>query len=235
MIIDAGIFDLDGVITDTAITHYQAWKQTFDEYLASQTFTESDYHQYVDGKPREAGIESFLQSRNITVNASTLADLAETKQQRFLSALETEGVVLFPSTMSLIHQLRKQQIKVAVVSSSKNCQMILDRAEIEALFDTRVDGLTCQESGLPGKPAPDMFLEAASRIQVDPRRAFIVEDAISGAQAGSAGHFGCVIGIDRQGGTKELLYENGADIVVTDINEITLADINTSMQAKLGS
>ena len=201
MVAKAGIFDLDGVITDTAKIHFTAWKRMFDEFLDSYyakkqepplPFTEEDYLHYVDGKPRLDGIRSFFQSRHIMipeglkeddVTEQTIYGLAKKKQQMFIETINIEGIPLFPSTITFINQLHESSIMTAVVSSSKNCQMILNKVGIEDLFETRVDGLVLEELGLRGKPQPDMFLEAAKRIHVHPCDAFIVEDALSGVQA----------------------------------------------------
>lgn len=236
----AGIFDLDGVISDTAKVHLLAWKQMFDAFLkiySEETnqpfvaFTEQDYLQFVDGKPRVDGATSFLESRHITLPLGNASDtssvnsiygLASEKQDIFLDYINQNGVPLFESTLAFIKALHENHIKTAVVSSSKNCQKILNKAGIESLFLTRIDGSLLGTLGLQGKPQPDMFLEAAKQIDVLPENAFIVEDAISGIQAGSAGHFGLVIGIDRHQHMAQAFYDEGADIVVTDLSDISV-------------
>jgi trehalose 6-phosphate phosphatase len=240
MVLHAGIFDLDGVITDTAKVHFKAWKNTFDALLPTKhLFSEDDYLHHVDGKPRLDGIVSFFQSRGMTVaqgessddaSEQTVHGLAKRKQDLFLEMLTRDGVPVFESTVAFIRQLRAQGLKTAVVSSSKNCQMVLEQAGLQDLFETRVDGASLDEIGLAGKPAPDMFLEAARRIDVAPQHALVVEDALSGVKAGKAGGFGLVIGLDRQGVMGELFYQQGADIVLPDMQGISVAEAEERMR-----
>lgn len=231
---DAVLFDLDGVITDTARIHAKAWKRMFDAYLlkkraAGQEYEPfdqvHDYLQYVDGKPRYDGVQSFLQSRGIELpwgdpseppGAETVCGLGNEKDHFVTEVLEADGVFVFPSTLQWVHGLRGSGKKLAVVSSSENCQAVLRSAEIENLFDVRVDGRTARERGLHGKPAPDMFLEAARELGVERTRAVVVEDAISGVAAGRVGGFRLVIGVSRHGDA-DRLKEAGADLVVADL------------------
>ncbi|MFO7707080.1 MAG: trehalose-phosphatase [Desulfobacterales bacterium] len=238
---EAIIFDLDGVITDTASVHAAAWKGMLDELLLQHSAREgvpfkafeidSDYRTHVDGKPRLDGLKSFLGSRGIQLpeggpedrpGADTIHNLAKRKNSDFLKRIQEQGVKVYGSTRDLIHSAKKHGLKTAVISSSKSCAMILDSVNLSELFDVRVDGVDSEVLGLAGKPAPDIFLEAARQLQVKPERAVVVEDAVSGVQAGRAGGFGLVIGIARTGG-KEDLQGNGADAVVQDLSEICVA------------
>jgi beta-phosphoglucomutase family hydrolase len=240
---EAVIFDLDGVITKTALVHSAAWKKMFDEYLIDREknykepfrefLHETDYLPYVDGKPRYKGVESFLQSRGINIpfgtpedepGKETVCGLGNRKNQAFNDVLEKDGVAVYDSTVEFIKELKKQGIKVGVASSSKNCKAVLEKAELLHLFETRVDGEVSAELGLKGKPEPDIFTVAADNLKVTYDKAVVVEDAVSGVQAGKAGNFGLVLGIAREENEKELLI-NGADIVVTDIEEIGLEGI----------
>jgi len=236
---DAVLFDLDGVLTDTASVHAACWKQLFDDLLrhraegASEPFVEfdidADYHAYVDGKPCRNGVRDFLASRNITLPEGTPDDppgqqtvqaLGNRKDLLFGEALERQGVKVFHGSVRLIRRLRSEGVLTAVVSASKHCQQVLQVAGIEDLFDTRVDGTTLEELGMAGKPAPDSYLEAARRLEVQPARAVVVEDAISGVRSGTAGGFGLVIGVARKNNAEELRRQ-GADITVTDLEELT--------------
>ncbi len=235
---DAVLFDLDGVVTSTASVHASAWKELFDEYLRTRAVGEksefvpfdadSDYRQYVDGRPRYDGVRSFLESRGIDIpygapddspDAETCCGLGNKKNRLFRKYLREHGADVFVTTIEWIGALRSQGLKTAVVSSSKNCQAILERTGIEDLFDVRVDGAVAEEEGIEGKPAPDTFLAAAERLGVEPHRAVVVEDAISGVQAGNRGNFGLVIGVDRADDA-EALIEHGADVVVEDLVEL---------------
>ncbi len=234
---DAVLFDLDGVLTETASLHARAWKQMFDEYLHDRAqhlgepfaaFEDADYRTYVDGKPRYDGVRSFLHSRGIELaegdptdppGADTVAGLGNRKNELVVGLIAAEGVQPFPGAVRLIESLRAAGVKTAVVSSSKNAAMVLEAAGIADEFDTRVDGSVAAELGLPGKPAPDTFLEAAQRLDAMVDRTVVVEDAISGVQAGAAGGFGLVVGVGspEQAGA---LRDNGADIVVADLAEL---------------
>jgi len=238
---DAVLFDLDGVLTRTAKVHAAAWKRLFDGFLEQQAADtgeafvafdiDADYRRYVDGKPRYDGVAAFLESRGIELpsgapedgpGAQTLHALGNLKDQYFTQQLEQHGVEVYEASIALVRTLRAQEIKTAVVSSSINCAAVLEAAGIAQLFDTRVDGIDIIRLALNGKPAPDAFLEAAQRLKAEPSRAVVVEDAIAGVEAGRAGRFGCVIGIDR-GGRSQALREAGADVVVTSLAQVKIA------------
>jgi beta-phosphoglucomutase family hydrolase len=241
---DAVIFDLDGVITKTALVHSAAWKKMFDGYLREREakhgepfreFTQKeDYLPYVDGKPRYKGVESFLESRGIKIpfgdpsddpSMETVCGIGNRKNIAFNEALKSDGVEVYESTVALINKLREEGIKVGVASSSKNCRQVLETAGFLDFFGTRVDGEVSAELGLHGKPEPDIFTVAADNLGVTYDRAVVVEDAVSGVQAGRKGNFGLVLGLAREENEKEL-YANGADIVVKDIEEIGFEGID---------
>jgi len=236
---DAVIFDLDGVITQTAKLHVESWKETFDEYLKmretrdGEPFREfthkGDYLPFVDGKPRYEGVKSFLESRGITLPLGTPTDapgketicgIGNRKNEKFVKLIETKGAEVFQSSLDFIKELKARGIKIGVASSSKNCKAILYSIGIEDLFQTNVDGVVSAELGLKGKPEGDIFVTAAANLGVSPDKAVVIEDASSGVMAGRNGGFGLVLGIAREGNENELL-KNCADIVVSD-----LADIN---------
>lgn len=238
---EAAIFDLDGVVTQTAMVHAAAWKRLFDGYLqaraarlgeAFRPFDSSDdYLQYVDGKPRYDGVRSFLESRGIDLPAGSPSDspqsetvcgLGNRKNALLLEEIERQGVEPYPTSVALIRELREHGVHTAVVSSSRNCARVLDAAGLAALFDVRVDGVTAAEMGLAGKPAPDLFLEAARRLHTDAPRSLVFEDALSGVEAGHRGGFLRVVGVDRQH-QAQALREHGADIVVDDLARIKVA------------
>jgi len=235
---NAVIFDLDGVITKTALVHSAAWKKMFDEFLKSWSARnnkpfrefdhERDYLPYIDGKPRYQGVKSFLEHRGIGIpygdpsdppDAETVCGLGNRKNQVFNEVLERDGVEVYPSTVALVHQLIGRGIRVGVASSSKNCENVLKAAGLLHLFETRVDGVVSADLGLNGKPEPDIFLTACKNLDATPDKAVVVEDAVSGVQAGRAGNFGLVLGIARENNAMELRL-NGADIVVNDIGDI---------------
>lgn len=236
----AFIFDLDGVVTDTAEAHAAAWKEMFDEYLqtletrSGESFgrfdRDRDYLTYVDGKPRYEGVKSFLESRGIRLGRGTPDDpperetvcgLGNRKNQLYQEFLEKGDITVYPEAPSFIRRLRSNGIKTAIVSSSKNCEKVLKTAGLSDLFDTRVDGEVSEARGLKGKPDPDIFLEAAGELNVPPQQAVVLEDAISGVQAGRSGGFGCVVGVDRTKGGRDLAA-HGADLVIGDLSEIRL-------------
>lgn len=238
---DAVLFDLDGVLTTTRTVHAAAWKHAFDDFLDgwdrehgthTPRFDDRvDYAAHVDGKTREEGVRDFLASRGIVLppggpdsppEEDSWWGLGTRKQLLVEEELERVGVQAFPGSVAWVREIREAGLRTAVVSSSRNCAAVLQHAGIANLFDARVDGETILELGLPGKPAPDGFLEGARRVGVDPRRAIVVEDALAGVQAGHAGGFGLVIGVDRDGHA-EALAANGADVVVQDLSEL-LAD-----------
>ncbi|HRZ49520.1 MAG TPA: beta-phosphoglucomutase family hydrolase, partial [Bacteroidales bacterium] len=231
----AVIFDLDGVITQTALVHSKAWKSVFDDFLrrwsseqqqAFEPFSkEHDYLTYVDGKPRYEGVRSFLESRGITLpygspedlpDARTICGIGNRKNLAFNEILQNEGVETYPSTVALIHKLRTEGIRVGVASSSKNCRNILEITGLSPLIETRVDGEVSAALGLRGKPDPDIFTTAADNLGISYDACVVVEDAISGVTAARRGNFGLVLGIAREDNA-EALYANGADIVVDDL------------------
>jgi len=234
--IDAIIFDLDGVITKTAEVHSNAWKKMFDSYLRQKAededtefreFTSSDYLTYVDGKPRYDGVKSFLDSRNIelpfgspddTTENVTVCGLGNRKNEAFNEVLKKDGVEVFPSTVKLMERLKGEGIRLGVASSSKNCEAVLKAANLSHLVETRVDGVVSAATGLNGKPAPDIFTTAAHNLNSDYSRSVVVEDASSGVAAGKNGNFGLVLGLAREN-NENALYENGADVVVKDIED----------------
>ncbi len=235
---DAVIFDLDGVITKTALVHASAWKTMFDEFLkgwekkTGKPFLEfthaNDYLPYVDGKPRYKGVESFLKSRGVeipfgtpddTTEMETICGLGNRKNDAFNQILQRDGVEVYESTVALMDELKAAGIKLGVASSSKNCKQVLERSNLLHYFETRVDGEVSAELGLHGKPEPDIFTVACDNLGVDYFRAVVVEDAVSGVQAGQKGNFGLVLGVAREDNAFEL-KTHGADIVVNDLSEI---------------
>ena len=235
---DAVLFDLDGVLTSTAKLHAAAWKQTFDRFLKAyaearkETFIpfdiSEDYRIYVDGKSRFDGVQSFLASRGIDLSygaptdppaAETVCGVGNQKNELVNQIIAREGVEAYPGSVKAVNLLKDRGIKTGVVSSSNNCAAVLREAKIESLFDIRVDGETASHLSLSGKPEPDMFLEAARQLGVEPRRSIVVEDAIAGVQAGKKGGFGLVIGIARAGNFDEL-RKQGADLVVEDLEQL---------------
>lgn len=247
--IDALIFDMDGVVTKTASVHAAAWKRLFDDYLEERAAREdnpfrpfdadADYRHYVDGKPRYDGVVSFLESRGISIphgepddppDRETVCGLGNRKNSYFQQHLTEHGVDAYESTVDLIRSARASGIKTAIISASKNCVDVLRAANVLDLFDAKVDGTDADELGLPGKPDPAVFLEAARRLAVPPERAVVVEDAIAGVQAGHDGRFGLVIGVNRSG-ESGVLKDNGADIEVADLEEVTIANETSGANA----
>ena len=235
---DAVLFDLDGVVTNTAKLHAACWKQMFDEYLKKRATERGepfrpfdlavDYRLYLDGKPRFDGVRDFLASRGIQLpegesddppQAETVRGLGNRKNKLVSDAIKRIGVEAYEGSVRFIDQLRADKFKIALVTSSENCAAVLKAAKLESFFDVRVDGHMVEKQNLAGKPAPDTFLMAARLLGVEPRRAVVVEDAISGVQAGSRGNFGLVIGVARKGDADEL-KKNGADVVVNDLSEL---------------
>jgi beta-phosphoglucomutase family hydrolase len=236
--ISACLFDLDGVLTKTAKVHARAWKTMFDAFLkdhAAKTgepflpFDElNDYDLYVDGKPRHEGVRSFLESRHIALpegrpddppEAATIYGLGIRKDQIFLGLIHTQGVEVYDGSVRYLHAARSAGLKVAVVTSSKNCTEVLRAAKLDGLFDAQVDGNVAEAKGLKGKPEPDTYLEAAHMLSVKAKAGAVFEDALAGVEAGRAGGFGIVIGVDRVG-QAEALKHHGADIVVKDLAEL---------------
>jgi len=240
MNIAAFIVDLDGVVTDTAAEHAKAWKQLFDEYLQQVAEREgrpfvpfdldTDYLTHVDGKPRYDGVKDFLESRGIQLpfgepsdppDAETVCGLGNKKNLLFNEVVRSEGVEVFESTERVLRHLREQGCKTAVVSSSKNCKLVLESVGLLDLFDIMVDGHYSAEHGLPGKPAPDTYIRACELLGVRPEDSAMVEDATVGVESGAAGNFKYVIGVDRGVG-KEALRERGANVVVSDLGELDI-------------
>ena len=249
---DAVIFDLDGVITHTALLHVRAWTQLFDAFLQEVAerenqpftpFTREDYLSFVDGKPRYDGIVSFLDARGIDLpygspgdpsHKETVCGLGNRKNKMFNNLLQTDGVTVFPTSVKLIEALKKKGVKIGVASSSKNCRNILETQGLLDLFDVRVDGEVSEKWGLSGKPAPDIFTAACDRLGVDYDRAVVVEDAVSGVQAGRDGRFGLVVGVAREI-DGAVLMQNGADLVVGDLGEISVADMERWFETGLAA
>jgi beta-phosphoglucomutase family hydrolase len=222
--IEACLFDLDGVITDTARLHVRAWKQAFDAFLRERgddrPFDErEDYLRFVDGKPREDGVRDFLASRRIELSDEAVRALGDAKNKLLLELIEREGVDVYPGSVRFVKAARDAGLRTAVVSSSANTRQVLERTGLADLFEVRVDGVTIVEEGLRGKPAPDAFLRGAELLSVAPPHAAVFEDAISGVEAGRAGGFGYVVGVDRGAG-REALLAHGADVVVDDLAEL---------------
>lgn len=230
--IEVALFDLDGVITPTALVHQAAWKQMFDAFLGRwdgddfEPFTEEDYLRFVDGKPREAGIRSFLDSRSIDLADAdaedSVAGLAEIKNQAFNDVLTRDGVEPYPDAVELLNHLAPKSTRLAVVSSSANAVNVLRRAGLRARFEFVMDGHVARQRGLAGKPEPDTFLAAAAELGSSPGSSIVFEDAVSGVQAGRAGGFAVVYGVDRTG-SGEALSTAGADVVVTDLRVLIAA------------
>lgn len=236
--IKACLFDLDGVLTQTAKVHAVAWKQMFDDYLAERAEREAgefvpfdgrhDYDEYVDGKPRADGVRSFLESRGIHLDegspddppaAETIAGLGTRKNALVLKLIDEQGVEPYEGSVRYVEAAAEAGLKRAVVSSSTNCRAVLAAAGIEGLFEEIVDGQVADRDGLAGKPAPDTYLAGAQAVGVEPAEAAVYEDALAGVEAGRAGSFGWVIGLDRVGHA-EALAEHGADLVVADLDEL---------------
>ena len=235
---DAVLFDLDGVITDTANLHAACWKQMFDAFLERRAALRgeafrpfditTDYQLYVDGKPRFDGVRDFLRSRDIQLpegtpddppEAETVGGLGNRKNDLVNDLIERSGVAPYEGSIRLIHRLRNRGVKIAVVTSSQNCAAVLKAAKLDACFEVRVDGNMIRTRGLAGKPAPDTFLLAARLLGAEPKRTVVIEDAISGVKAGIDGKFGLVIGVARKSNAKEL-ENQGAHLVVSDLGEL---------------
>jgi beta-phosphoglucomutase family hydrolase len=222
--VTACLFDLDGVLTKTATVHARAWKQMFDDYLREQgderPFDEhDDYDSYVDGKPRSAGVRDFLASRGLHPSDDEIAHLGDIKNDLVLKLIKTQGVEAYPGSVRYVEAARDAGLRRAVVSSSHNCKDVLEAAGINHLFEERVDGVVADKLHLKGKPDPDTFLEGARRLGVAATAAAVYEDALAGVEAGHAGGFGRVVGVDRVG-QHDALLEHGADIVVEDLEEL---------------
>jgi len=242
---DAVIFDLDGVITKTALVHAASWKRMFDEYMKDREerfgepfkeFTNAgDYLPYVDGKPRYKGVQSFLESRGIDIpfgdpsdepEIETVCGLGNKKNIMFNKVLDDEGVEVYESSVEMLEGLKSAGVRIGVASSSKNCKPVLETAGLLHFFETRVDGVVSAEIGLQGKPEPDIFTTACDNLGVEYHRSVVVEDAVSGVMAGHKGNFGLTLGLAREDNINELQV-GGADIVVEDLSQIGLEGINT--------
>jgi beta-phosphoglucomutase family hydrolase len=225
----ACLFDLDGVLTQTATVHAAAWKEAFDAFLeqraarTGQPFVAfdavADYDEYVDGKPREDGIRSFLDSRGIEVSDGAVHELGDRKNELVQRLIRERGVDAYEGSVRYLHAARDAGVRRGVVSSSSNCRAVLVAAGIEDLLEARIDGLVARREHLQGKPAPDTFLAGARALGVEPAEAAVFEDALAGVAAGRAGRFGCVVGVDRVG-QAAALREHGADLVVSDLAEL---------------
>lgn len=228
---DAVLFDLDGVLTPTALVHEKAWQQLFDGYLAEvglEPYKGSDYFDFIDGKPRFDGVRDFLASRGIVLEEGPIDDdpdnntvhgLGNRKNLVFNSIINTEGVEPYPGSVRFIEAAQARGLKLAVVSSSRNAPAVLKAAGLDHYFEIVVDGELAAAKGIPGKPAPDTYVYGAQLLGVPTNRALVVEDAVSGVQAGAAGDFSAVIGVDRGAGRQTLLNA-GADYVVDDLNDL---------------
>jgi beta-phosphoglucomutase family hydrolase len=247
---DAAIFDMDGVVTQTAAVHSTAWKRMFDEYLAlratrlGEPFVEfthaSDYLKHVDGRPRYQGVANFLGSRGIQIafgspsdapSAETVCGLGNRKNEIFNQLIESDGVSVYASTVRLLVSLREHGIRLALATSSRNSSVILQRTNTSQFFEAVVDGIEAERLGLKGKPEPDIFTTACARLGVPPDRAIVVEDAVSGVAAGAKGGFALTLGVAREDNAAEL-KAHGADAVVTDLAETGFDDLNRLIQDK---
>ena len=236
--VTACLFDLDGVLTQTALVHNAAWKETFDAFLETwsahhgQPFVPfdsgADYHDYVDGRPRADGVRTFLSSRGITLpegtpddgpDAETVNGIGNRKNELVLQKIKEGAVQVYPGSVDYLTAAKEAGLRRAVVSASANCKEVLEAAGIADLIEARVDGVTAREQNLPGKPKPDTFVYAAKLLDTLPENCAVFEDAQAGVAAGRAGEFGIVVGVDRAG-QREALLEHGADIVVTDLSEL---------------
>jgi beta-phosphoglucomutase family hydrolase len=234
----ACLFDLDGVLTQTARVHAAAWKEMFDEFLRRQAGERDesfvpfdavkDYEEYVDGRPRYEGVASFLASRGIPLGdgspadppeAETVHGLGNRKNKIVLAMIRRDGVEAYRGSVEYVRAVRAAALRTAVVSSSSNCRDVLAAAGIEKLFEAVIDGVLAEREHLRGKPAPDTYLAAARELGVEPSAAAVFEDALAGVEAGRAGHFGTVVGVDRLG-QADALRAHGADVVVGDLAEL---------------
>ncbi|MDX6308382.1 MAG: hypothetical protein QOI06_1428 [Nocardioidaceae bacterium] len=233
--VTACLFDLDGVLTNTAAVHAAAWKQAFDEFLRKRQGADfrpfdirADYDRYVDGKPREDGVRDFLASREIKLpegspddgpDAQTVYGLGKLKNEELTRRIEQDGVEVFPGSVRYLQAARQLGLRRIVVSSSANTALVLRKTGLDQYVEGRIDGVTLAERHIPGKPKPDSFLAGAELAGVEPKQAAVFEDALAGVEAGRAGRFGYVVGVDRVGQAREL-KEHGADVVVSDLAEL---------------
>jgi len=243
---ETAIFDMDGVVTHTAELHGTAWKELFDWYSSERTRRgepgfrpfdiKADYRAYVDGKPRHEGVRSFLASRGITLpegdpadgpDKETIHGLGKRKDELFERELHGKGAAVYPSTVALIQQLRAAGVRIGLVTSSRHGREVLAMAGVTELFDVILDGVDAAKLGLRGKPNPDMFVTAVERLDCQARKSIVFEDSVAGVQAGRQGGFGLVIGVDR-GGNRHALIEAGADLVVSDLDELSVEVLDAS-------
>ncbi len=215
--ITALLFDLDGVLTSTAVLHRKAWRQTFENM--GQPFSEQDYLTYVDGKPRYDGVRSFLASRGLTPPEDEIRRIGDEKNDLVNRIIDEEGITPYPASVRYLEEARRQGLPIGVVTSSANATKVLKAGNLTEFVDALVDGNVITEQNLHGKPAPDSFLEGAKRLQAKPEHTAVFEDALSGVKAGHDGGFGYVIGVDR-GHQREALKTNGADQVVDELDEL---------------
>jgi beta-phosphoglucomutase family hydrolase len=222
------LFDLDGVVTQTAKLHSAAWKEMFDDFLRERSgetgepfeeFTPRDYDRYVDGRPRLDGVRTFLAARGIEQDEELVRRLGDRKNDLVLELIRERGVEVYDGSIDFVKEAQRQGLRRAVVSSSANTREVLESVGIEDLFEAVVDGIVAQREGLPGKPAPDTFVAGARALGAEPPQAVVFEDALAGVEAGRAGGFGYVVGVDRTG-QRDALAEHGADIVVDDLSEL---------------
>jgi beta-phosphoglucomutase family hydrolase len=239
----AVLFDMDGVLTDTAQTHFDAWKRMFDEAFSqiranamSGPFEPQEYRRLVDGRSRIDGVQAVLAERHVRIPIGTASDppdvttawgLANRKDALFLRAMQRDGLRAFPTSVDFVRAVRAAGLATAVVTASRHREAVLAAAGLDGLFDVHVDGVDVAELGLRGKPAPDMFVAAAARVGVEPFRAVVIEDAVTGVAAGRAGGFGLVIGVDRTG-SASALASSGADIVISDLGDLRVVGSRSS-------
>jgi beta-phosphoglucomutase family hydrolase len=223
--VTALLFDLDGVLTDTASVHQKAWKEMFDDYLRERDgdgfseFTNRDYERYVDGKPRYDGVRSFLESRDIDPDEDLVKTLGDRKNDAVQRTIREDGVKVYEGSRKYLEAARDAGLRRAVVSSSANAAEVLEVTGLAPLIEERVDGVVAKEKGIAGKPKPDTFVEGARLLGAEPAQAAVFEDALAGVEAGRAGSFGAVIGVDRVG-QADALAEHGATRVVGDLAEL---------------
>lgn len=248
--LDGVIFDLDGVVTDSAMIHAVAWKGLFDFYLNERALRggerfrpfrlKADYREFVDGKPRYDGVRAFLTSRGIKLPEGTAEDtghletvcaLGNKKDKLFTAALKREGVRIFPHAVRLLRDLHDAGFKTGVATSSKNCGLILATAQLSSVFEAKVDGVDSVRLGLRGKPSPDIFLRCAELLGVSPHRCVVIEDAISGVRAGMDGGFGLIVGVAGAGRARDL-RAHGADIALASLRGVTVAKLCEWARAK---
>ena len=237
--IRACLFDLDGVLTSTAVLHQEAWKQTFDDFLRRRDgddfspFTLTDYNAYVDGRPRADGVREFLRSRGITLpegspddppGDDTINGVGNRKNELLLRVIDERGVDPYPGSERYLEAVRNAGLAIGVVTSSANGEAVLEVTGLDRFVQARIDGVVIAERGLRGKPAPDSFLAGAQALGVEPEAAAVFEDALSGVDAGRAGHFGFVVGVDRMG-QADALRDRGADVVVEDLCELLEGEV----------